>query len=294
MKTMKYNGNFALEQTKNVEAAIKSPELLATFEARKIYATEFDADPGDETITWGVINGDGIVKITRAGTTEVPLSETDETPVTIPLVYVEGAYQITRNEDRKMKKTGKKLDKDKLSVVMVRMSEMEDKLIFDGDSKTGVKSVFEVEGIQEVIVANGASGSKLWTSKTGKEMVADIKRGRNKVNNIKGLEADTLVISYSLFEVMDNTYMGEKAEKTVVEYLIDSKIIKRIALVKKDIDPYLADTRSQNAKIKGAIDMKALPTGVDLLQNKTTVIEHKVAGLALKQPLSHCIIKGVK
>jgi len=291
---LKYNGNFSSEQTKHIESAITSPELQATFNGRKVYATDFSADPADEFATWDVINGDGLVKISRAGSTEIALSETDVTPVAIPLVYVEGAYNITRNETRKMSKTGKKLDADKLSVIVVKMSEMEDKLIFEGDAGTGVKGLFDVEGVQEVIVENGASASKLWSDKTGPEMIKDIKAARNKVDDINGLEADTLVVSRAQYEEMDSRFLNDKSERTVPEYLIEAKVIKRIAIIKKDIEPYVADTRVQHAKIMGAIDRKALPTATDALQNKTTVIEHKIAGLALKQPLSHCIIKGVK
>lgn len=196
--------------------------------ARSIFNVKTDVPAGAETYSYDVITRSGAAKILAAGADDIPLVDTDMERHTEKIYSIAAAFRMSIQEIRQAQLAGRPIEPTKADTARKAIAEKENRLVWIGDEKHGIRGVTNATGIQTMSVANNAAGtSTLWTDKTGKEIVADIRKARSAINRLPGHTANTLVVTPDAMEELEKEY-NEYTNQTVLQYLRSQNWFSRI------------------------------------------------------------------
>jgi hypothetical protein len=222
---------------------------------RSLFRVKSDVPAGAEVYGYDVITRSGSAKILAPGADDIPLVDADKRRHKVDIFSIANAIRYSVQELRQAQLAGIPIDSSKAELARRAMAEKENRLIWHGDAKYDIPGVVNAEGIQTLAVDNGASGTATWATKTGKEIVSDIRKARSLINRLPGHTANTLVLTPAGMEALEKEY-NANTDKTVLEYI-----------------------RSQNwfSKIESTSDLEKQGTaGTDcflVLDNSPSVIE---------------------
>jgi len=151
--------------------------------ARSIFNVKTDIPAGAKTYSYDVLTRSGAAKILAPGATDVPLVDADLTEETVKIYSIVAAFNISVQEVREAQMAGRPIDVTKADTVRKAIAEKENQVTFSGDKTHGIKGLTDAVGIQVYATPQNEAGtSTKWKDKTGKEIVADIRKAKNMVN----------------------------------------------------------------------------------------------------------------
>lgn len=199
--------------------------------ARSIFSLKTDIPAGAKTYSYDVLTRSGVAKILAPGANDVPLVDADLTEETVKIYSIAAAFNISVQEVREAQMAGRQLDVTKADIVRKAIAEKENQIAFSGDGKYGIKGLTDAVGIQVYAAPQNEAGtSTQWKDKTGKEIVADIRKAKNMINKLNGHTADTLLLTPDSSEELEKTF-NEYTQQSVLEYIRSQNWFQRIETV---------------------------------------------------------------
>ncbi|MED4455911.1 DUF2184 domain-containing protein [Metabacillus fastidiosus] len=198
--------------------------------ARNIFSLKTDIPAGAETYAYDVFTRSGAAKILAPGATDIPLVDADLDRHTVNIYSIAAAINISVQELRQAQMAGVTVETVKVDTARKAIAEKENRIAFIGDKAHNIKGLTATTGIQVYAVPAGAKASTKWADKTPDEIVADIRKAKNKVNKLNGHTADTLLITPDSFELLETPF-NEFTKQTVLEYIQSQRWFSRIEVL---------------------------------------------------------------
>jgi hypothetical protein len=203
-----------LEAIDRVVYEPKKEELIG----RTLFNLKTDVPSGAEVYGYDVITRSGSAKVLAPGADDIPLVDADKRRHKMDIFSIAAAIRYSIQELRNAQMAGITVDSTKAEIARRAIAEKENRIIWHGDADHNIPGVVNAEGIQTVAVDAGASGKTEWKDKTGKEIVADVRKARNLINRLPGHTANTLILTPAGMEMLEMEY-NANTDKTVLEYI---------------------------------------------------------------------------
>ncbi|MFK5708611.1 DUF2184 domain-containing protein [Lysinibacillus boronitolerans] len=268
--------------------------------ARSIFALKTDIPVGAETYSYDVMTRSGVAKILAPGATDVPLVDADLERHTVNVYSIAAAFNISVQEVRQAQMSGKGIDVTKADTVRKAIAEKENQIAFSGEAKYKIKGLTDAVGIQVYATPNNEAGtSTKWKDKSGKEIVADIRKAKNMINKLNGHEADTLLLTPDSFEELEKTF-NEFTQQSVLEYIKSQNWFKRIETVNDLAKKGLAgsecfvvlDSSPSVVELGIPMDVTRHPQE-HAFPNTKVPFEERTTGLIIRYPMAICRADGI-
>ncbi|MFJ7663741.1 DUF2184 domain-containing protein [Lysinibacillus sp. NPDC097162] len=268
--------------------------------ARSIFALKTDIPAGAKTYSYDVMTRSGAAKILAPGATDVPLVDADLTEETVKIYSIAAAFNISVQEVRESQMANRPIDVTKADTVRKAIAEKENQVAFSGDKTHGIKGLTDAVGIQIYATPNNEAGSSTkWKDKTGKEIVADIRKAKNMINKLNGHEADTLLLTPDSNEELEKTF-NEFTQQSVLEYIKSQNWFKRIETVNDLAKKGLANSEcfvvldSSPSVLELGIPMDVTRHPQEYAFPNTKVpFEERTIGLIIRYPMAICRADGI-
>ncbi|UPW82331.1 DUF2184 domain-containing protein [Lysinibacillus sp. Ag94] len=268
--------------------------------ARSIFALKTDIPAGAKTYSYDVLTRSGAAKILASGATDVPLVDADLTEETVKIYSIAAAFNISIQEVREAQMANRQIEVTKADTVRKAIAEKENQIAFSGDKTHSIKGLTDAVGIQVYATPNNEAGtSTKWKDKTGKEIVADIRKAKNMINKLNGHEADTLLLTPDLFEELEKTF-NEYTQQSVLEYIKSQNWFKRIETVNDLAKKGLANSECF-VVLDSSPDVVELGIPLDITRhpqeyafpNTKVPFEERTTGLIIRYPMAICRADGI-
>ncbi|WGT37675.1 encapsulin [Lysinibacillus sp. 1 U-2021] len=268
--------------------------------ARSIFALKTDIQAGAETYSYDVMTRSGVAKTLAPGATDVPLVDADLERHTVNVYSIAAAFNISVQEVRQAQMSGKGIDVTKADTVRKAIAEKENQIAFSGEAKYKIKGLTDAVGIQVYATPNNEAGtSTKWKDKSGKEIVADIRKAKNMINKLNGHEADTLLLTPDSFEELEKTF-NEFTQQSVLEYIKSQNWFKRIETVNDLAKKGLAgsecfvvlDSSPSVVELGIPMDVTRHPQE-HAFPNTKVPFEERTTGLIIRYPMAICRADGI-
>lgn len=268
--------------------------------ARSIFGVKTDIPAGAKTYSYDVLTRSGAAKILAPGATDVPLVDADLTEETVKIYSIAAAFNITVQEVREAQMAGRPIDVTKADTVRKAIAEKENQIAFSGDKTHGIKGLTDSVGIQVYATPQNEAGtSTKWKDKTGKEIVADIRKAKNMINKLNGHEADTLLLTPDSNEELEKTF-NEFTQQSVLEYIKSQNWFKRIETV-NDLAKKGLDGSECFVVLDSSPDVVELGIPLDIMRhpqeyafpNTKVPFEERTTGLIIRYPMAICRADGI-
>ncbi len=203
-----------LEAIDSVVYEPKKEELIG----RTLFNVKSNIPAGAETYSYDVMTRSGSAKILAAGADDIPLVDADKKRHTVSIYSIAAAIRYSVQELRQAQMASVPIDTAKAIIARRAIAEKENRIIWHGDKDYNIPGVVNATGIQVLAVPAGASVSTKWADKTGREIVADLRKARALINRLPGHEANTLVLTPAGMEALEAEY-NANTDKTILEYV---------------------------------------------------------------------------
>lgn len=203
-----------LEAIDSVVYEPKKEELIG----RTLFNVKSNVPAGAETYSYDVMTRSGSAKILAAGADDIPLVDADKRRHTVNIYSIAAAIRYSVQELRQAQMASVPIDTAKAIIARRAIAEKENRIIWHGDKDYNIPGVVNATGIQVLAVPAGASVSTKWADKTGREIVADLRKARALINRLPGHEANTLVLTPAGMEALEAEY-NANTDKTILEYV---------------------------------------------------------------------------
>ncbi|MEY9979695.1 DUF2184 domain-containing protein [Lysinibacillus sp. RC79] len=268
--------------------------------ARSIFSLKTDIPAGAKTYSYDVMTRSGAAKILAPGATDVPLVDADLTEETVKIYSIAAAMNISVQEVREAQMANRQIDVTKADTVRKAIAEKENQIAFSGDKTHGIKGLTDSVGIQVYATPQNEAGtSTKWKDKTGKEIVADIRKAKNMINKLNGHEADTLLLTPDSNEELEKTF-NEFTQQSVLEYIKSQNWFKRIEKVNDLAKKGLAGSECF-VVLDSSPDVVELGIPLDITRhpqeyafpNTKIPFEERTTGLIIRYPMAICRADGI-
>ena len=264
--------------------------------ARNIFAVKTDIPAGAETYAYDVFTRSGAAKILAPGASDIPLVDADLERHTVKIYSIAAGINITVQELRQAEMAGMTVETVKVDTARKAIAEKENNIAFVGDAKHNIKGLTDATGIQVFAVPQGAKGNTTWADKTADEIVADIRKAKNKVNKLNGHTADTLLVTPDSFEELEKPF-NEFTKQTVLEYIQSQRWFTRIEVL-NDIAKQGTAGSNCFVVLDSSPDVVQLGVPMDITRHETEYsfpnykvpFEERTTGLIVRYPMA--IVRG--
>lgn len=167
------DGVFFQRQLEAIEAQTYDV-LYPDLEARTCFATNTFGGEGARTLTYRSFDRIGRAQVINARATDLPKSDISGREYSISVKSVGCAYDYDIDEIAAAKMAGMPLEARKTMAARRGYEEYVNSTAWRGDEDAGLQGFFTNKDILRQPVANGASGTGGWTTKTPDEVIADL------------------------------------------------------------------------------------------------------------------------
>jgi len=268
--------------------------------ARSIFSLKTDIPAGAKTYSYDVMTRSGAAKILAPGANDVPLVDADLKEETVKIYSIAAAFNISVQEVREAQMAGRQIEVTKADTVRKAIAEKENKIAFSGDKEHSIKGLTDAVGIQVYAVPQNEAGtSTKWSDKTGKEIVADIRKAKNTINKLNGHTADTLLLTPDSSEELEKSF-NEFTQQTVLEYIRSQNWFERIETI-NDINGKGLAGSDCFVVLDSSPDVVQLGIPLDIMRhpqeyafpNTKVPFEERTTGLIIRYPMAICRADGI-
>lgn len=301
MPTQQYRGDALIrpQDLNAIDRRVYEPNA-SELKARSIFSLKTDIPAGAKTYSYDVLTRSGVAKILAPGANDVPLVDADLTEETVKIYSIAAAFNISVQEVREAQMAGRQLDVTKADIVRKAIAEKENQIAFSGDSKYRIKGLTDAVGIQVYAAPQNEAGtSAQWKDKTGKEIVADIRKAKNMINKLNGHTADTLLLTPDSSEELEKTF-NEFTQQSVLEYIRSQNWFQRIETVNDLKGKGLAgsncfvvlDSSPNVVELGIPLDITRHPQEY-AFPNTKVPFEERTTGLIIRYPMAIVRVDGI-
>lgn len=192
--------------------------------AKMLIPVDTSADSGASQITFQRYTKVGIAKIISDYADDSPRVDIYGDEVSKKVYRIGNSYGWDRDEIRRSRMAGKKLDQRRANASKRASDEKVNKIAWLGDSSYNINGLINYPGITEYTVPVGASTSKLWSTKTPDEILEDLwKIVDAVVSSTNGVEIpNTMLLPVTQYNLIANTRVTDGDTNTILNYFLDN------------------------------------------------------------------------
>lgn len=281
-----YTGTLSKNDLVQLEkVALMAPE--GELVARQLFTIDSSIHPGAETVGYDVLTRMGSAKIIANGDTALPLVDTDKERKFTTMHSLAAGAEFTAQEMRAAQMAGQNVETDKVSAARRAISELEDKLIFRGNTEHGIEGALNAEGILTT------AADKTIATSTPEEMLEMLRKARVSLTKQTGFSGAplVLVLPQEQYEIMAAKRYSDYDARTVLQVVESYNWFKKIVPTNAvrgggegGADAALIfNSAPEVAKILLAFDITMLPQENYATYTKLG-LEERTGGLQIKVP----------
>ena len=282
------------------------------FTALNLFPTSNEVDAGAETVTFYTYDKTGLAKVIDNYSTDLPRADVDGTPNIAKVKSLGASYGYSAQEMRASRMAGKSLDSRKAEAARFTIENLNNKIAWAGDEKSGLMGVLSVgQNIPLYTIQAGASGGTKWADKTADEILADVTAMQKQVAKAtKNVERpDTLCLPSDVFMDLANRRIDHTSDTVLSFIKKNAPYIKEIVSAAEldsdsvDTNPYAAAEDGQGVAFLFKNDKRKMSLEIPMpffqyplqVEKLETIIpcEARTAGVIMYYPLSALIAVGV-
>jgi len=283
------------EDLEAIDSVVYEPQKEELI-GRTLFSLKTDVPAGAESYAYDTMTRTGSAKILAAGADDIPLVDADKRRQRVDIYSIAAAIRYSAQEVRAAQMAGVPVDSAKAIIARRAIAEKENRIIWHGDKKYNIPGIVNAEGIQTLAVDQGAKTSTKWADKTGREIVADLRKARSLINRLPGHTANTLVLTPAGMEALEQEY-NSQTDKTVLEYIRSQNWFQNIVStpdLEKQGDAgedcfLVLDNNPAVVQILLTMDIYQHPTEYKYPNNKIP-FEERLGGAVVRYPMA--IVRG--
>ena len=210
-----------LEHVKSKSYDVEYPEL----KARSLIPVSNEAGPGAESITYEQYDQVGTAKLLASYADDLPRADVKGKEFTSPVRGLGDSYGYSIQEIRAAKQAGKPLSQKRADAAKRAIMELDNSIAFFGDSKSGLKGLFNHPNVPVfTVTADGTGSTTTWSTKTALLIHRDMSDFVNSVvEATNGIEIpNTLLLPLVSYNLTKNKPIGDNADKSVLKYFLEN------------------------------------------------------------------------
>lgn len=289
-----------LEHIKSKSYDVEYPEL----KARSLIPVSNEAGPGAESITYEQYDQVGTAKLLASYAEDLPRADVKGKEFTSPVRGAGDSYGYSIQEIRSAKMAGKPLSQRRADAAKRAMMELDNRIAFFGDSKSGLKGFFNHPNVPVfTIAADGTGASTTWASKSSTQIVRDLNDFTNSVvEQTNGVEIpDNLAMPLVSYNKIKNLAFGDNADRTVLKYFLENnEYIKSVQWVNELATAGAGSTKRMMTYKKDPDKVTLeIPQDFEQFEPELTGLRYEVAchmrlgGVIFYKPLSAAYADGI-
>lgn len=206
-----------LEHIKSKTYDVKYPEL----KARQLIPVSREAGAGAMFITYRQYDQSGFAKIVASYADDLPRADIKGSEFQAKVVRLGDSYGYNIDEIKAAQFAGLALEQRKANAAKRAIAQLENDLVWFGDSAAGMNGLLSHPNIGSYTVPNDGTGaSKLWSTKTADQILRDLNEMVNKVvADTKGVHiADSLLLPVEKYTYIASTRLSTASDTTILDY----------------------------------------------------------------------------
>ncbi len=207
-----------LEHVRSKAYDVKFPAL----KARMLIPVDSEVEPGARTVVYEQYTAVGVAKIVANYARDLPRADVFGKEFRSPVRTVAASYGYSIDEILAAAKARKPLVQRKADAARKAIELKLDQIARTGDSKHGLLGLLNQTNATSYTIANGASASPLWSTKTPDEIVADLGGIVTAiVESTKEVEIpDTILLPVEKYNLIATTRMGDGSDTTILKFFL--------------------------------------------------------------------------
>lgn len=207
----------------------------APLSAWQLFPLDTSVPAGANTITWRQFDSVGVAKIIAAFADDLPRAGISALETTTPVKSIGNSYGYDVQEIRAAQLANMNLS-DRLAIAARRANEQTvNRLAWAGDTVSGLPGFLSNTNIPAyVIPADGTGSSKLWTTKTGTQIVRDLNGVANSVftQTAGNHRANEIWLPLEQYAYISSTQFNTGTDTTILDYfLANNPFVTRVVPV---------------------------------------------------------------
>lgn len=205
-----------LENVRAIAYDLKFPDN----KGRLFVPVDHSVNTGAETTTFNTMESFGKALLAGGYSTEAPRVDVKLTDETLRIWPIIAAYGFSIQEVRNSIMSGRSLPQLKANASRVVVEQEIDQILLLGDSDFSITGLFTMTTNTDHTIVNGAAASKLWSTKTTDEVVADMHGIVNQVveDTLDIEHPNTLILPLTAFNFVMQTRMGDGSDDSILSH----------------------------------------------------------------------------
>ena len=200
------------EDLRQIESTLyleKEDELIG----REVFNINTEWTPGAEEVGYDSYSRQGSAKILAAGAgaADIPMVDGDKVRHTQAVFTLADGFMINRRRLKAIEAAnilgkGPQINDETLKIGTARrfMAELEDRIVFNGDTDHGIDGILTHTGI-----SSGAATNGTWVSATPTQILADLREAKNELEKDGFFKARVLILSPASWNVLQQPFSTE-------------------------------------------------------------------------------------
>lgn len=216
-----------LEYIKRQSKDTKQKKLKGTL----LVPISSEAPEWADTFTYRRLTRVGLAKMITDYSHDFPRADVYREEFSVRIKALGSSYAYSKDEIMQSMQTGTRLSKERGLSCKRAVDELQDDIIWNGETDTGIQGFLDYPGITEYTIPNGVGGDTEWSTKTPDEIIADMNAIVTAViDTTNGVEApDTMIMPISQFRLISTTRMADGTNTTILKHFLETNgIIKTV------------------------------------------------------------------
>ena len=294
-----------LRQIESILYREKEDELVG----RQIFSIKTDFTAGAEEIGFDSFSRQGTAKILAAGAgaADVPFVDGDKVRHTQKVFTLANGFMIKKRrlkaiEAANLNGKGPQINDETLKIETARrfMSELEDRIIFNGDTDHNIDGVLTHAGISSEVTTSATA----WASATPTQILADLREAKNQLEESGFFKARVLVLSQKAWNVLQAPFSTETII-TIAQWLqsqgsyFDTVVTTRAMLTEFNGSTFsddifmVVDNEPENIQLGLVEDMVMNEPDRDFLGDMKFSITEEFGGPMIRHPSAIAVRTGI-
>jgi len=199
-------------------------QVYADLAYRALFPVTNETPEGATSIVWRSWDRVGMAKVINAYAKDLPRVDKHAKENTSPIRTVADSFGYSVDEIASAQMVGMNLSADKGEVARRAVEELQNHIAFYGDDESGLPGLLNNANIPRGDVPDGAGGTPQWSTKTGKEIAADINDACNDMFELTKQKErpDTLAVPTAQWALINSTDYKAESEKTIAQYIVQN------------------------------------------------------------------------
>jgi len=191
---------------------------------RNVFPATSSTPPGATSIVWRSWDRVGMAKVINAYAKDLPRVDKHAKEFSSPIRTVADSFGYSVDEIESAQLIGMNLPGDKAEVARRAVEELQNQIAFFGDDESGLPGLLNNANIPRGDVPDGAGGFPEWSTKTGKEIAADINDACNDMFALTKQKErpNTLLVPTAQWALINSTDYKDESEKTIAQYIVQN------------------------------------------------------------------------